>query len=65
MSTSFFRSGMAPYRNSAQNSLSSNVNDSSIEVERDIWSSILRQVQQTANNKLPANKSILVLGKTI
>ncbi|UXI18744.1 hypothetical protein NH340_JMT04687 [Sarcoptes scabiei] len=62
MSTSFFRSGMAPYRNSAQNSLSSNVNDSSIEVERDIWSSILRQVQQTANNKLPANKSILVLG---
>lgn len=52
---------MAPYR-SAQNSLSSNINDNSIEPERDIWSSILKQVQQTATNKLPSNKSILVLG---
>ncbi|KAH9527945.1 Cytoplasmic dynein 1 light intermediate chain 1, variant 2 [Dermatophagoides farinae] len=53
---------MAPYRNSAQNSLSSNVNDSIEPTDRDIWSSILKQVQQTATNKLPSNKSILVLG---
>lgn len=30
--------------------------------EQNIWSSILQQVQKTSTNKLPSNKSILVLG---
>ena len=55
---------MAPNRSSAHSSLNpaeaAAVNGA--EPERDIWSSILQQVQQTATNKLPSNKSILVLG---
>lgn len=60
---------MAPNRSSAHSSLNPaevpTANGSAAAAaseERDIWSSILQQVQKTATNKLPSNKSILVLG---
>ncbi|XP_001606117.1 cytoplasmic dynein 1 light intermediate chain 1 isoform X1 [Nasonia vitripennis] len=36
--------------------------DKSLENEDNLWSSILAQVQNSSNNKLPSNKNVLVLG---